>query len=146
MYNSVTHDLYIVLCALHPKSGHLLSPCIWPPLPFTTSHPLPSGKYNTVLCVYEFLFVCFYCTFVNFKKYYCIFSIAIEPIYAPCNHPTYEWNLWFLTFFIWLISLSMIFSRTRRLRKDFWPTPNCLKEVKIEGLFWEELSPQKTIV
>ena len=39
VYISLIHDLYIALCAHHPKSSHLLSPDIWPPLPLTT-HPL----------------------------------------------------------------------------------------------------------
>ena len=46
------HDLCIALCAHRPKSN-LLSPYIWPPLPFTTLTPLSS-----VDCVYFYVLMC----------------------------------------------------------------------------------------
>ena len=71
VYGIMMHHLYLALCAHHPKSG-LLSPYIWTPVPFT-AHPLnfPSGNHRTVVCVYEFLFVCLVCLFVafSFKSY-----------------------------------------------------------------------------
>ena len=61
LYNSVTHHLYIVLCAHHPKSGLLLSPFI-PPLPSSTS-PLPSFPLVITMLLSVsmrgFLFFCF---------------------------------------------------------------------------------------
>ena len=66
VYISMIDDQYTVLCAHHPKSNHLLSSYIWPPLPFTTSHPLPSGKHHTVLCVYESQF---YIPHISEKSY-----------------------------------------------------------------------------
>ena len=55
------HDQYIALCAHHPKSSHLPPPYIWPPLPFTNCHPLPSSiisfwnSYNLGIRLPEFL-------------------------------------------------------------------------------------------
>ena len=38
--HSITHHLCVVLCIHHPKSSLLPSPLV-PPLPSSTSHPLP---------------------------------------------------------------------------------------------------------
>ena len=62
VFSSITHHLYIALCAHHPKS-HLPSPCRWPFLPFPISHtPFSSGNQHTIVCVYEYV-----CLFVAFS-------------------------------------------------------------------------------
>ena len=81
VYNSMIHNLYIVLC-LHHLQSNLVSQYIWPLLPFTVLYPLPSGN-DTVVCVYEFLFVCF--SYVHL-----LFSVL---------YPIYEWNYVLLKFF-----------------------------------------------
>ena len=81
MYLSMIHDLYIALSVHDPKSSLLLSSYIWPPLPFLPPPPhFLSGSQHTVVCVCE-----------------CVFARLSEII-------------WFLTFSIWRILLSMIFS------------------------------------
>ena len=84
VYITMIHDLYIALCAYHPKSNHLLSPYIWPPLPCTTPYHLPSGSHHTVVCVSEFQF------------------------YIPHMSEI----ICFVAFSDWLISFSIIFSRS----------------------------------
>ena len=89
VYISMIHDLYIALC-LHLKPNHPPSPWIRPPLPFTAPRPLPSGNHHTVVCVYE-----------------CQFYIPHE-----------SEIIWFLAFSNWLISLSIIFSRSIHVVAD----------------------------
>ena len=84
MYISMIHDLYIALCAHHPKSSSFLSPNgpLHPSLP---PHSLPS----TVFCVCKFKF------------------------YIPHMNEV----IWFLGSSGWLISLSIIFSRSTMCSK-----------------------------
>ena len=95
VYTSMTHDLHIALCAHHPKSNHLPSPYIWPLYLLLLPTSLSSGNYHAVVCVYEFVFVFLVCCFQFYR-------------------PHMSKIIW-LTFFVWLISLSMIFSRPTRV-------------------------------
>ena len=95
VYISMIHDLYIALCAHHPKSNHLPSSYIWSSLPFTTPS-LSSGNCYTLVSMS--FFVCFFlfsCSFVTFSFLY----------------PTYE-SIHMILNFLWLLLLSMIFSRS----------------------------------
>ena len=80
------HDLYAALCAHHPKSNHLPSQYIWPPLPSTTP-PTLFLLVTTVLlsvCVSEF------------------------QLYIPHMSKI----IWFLAFTAWLTLLSIILARS----------------------------------
>ena len=97
MYSAVIHHLYTALCVHHPKSSLLPSPFL-PSLPFSTSpSPFPSSNHHTVVCVYEFV---------------CIFLVWFVHLLLLALYPRYEWNHMVLEFFIWLILLSMISSRS----------------------------------
>ena len=48
VYHSITHHLYVALCALHPQSRLLLPPCIWPPLTSSNSPKSHSPLVTTI--------------------------------------------------------------------------------------------------
>ena len=88
VYSSMIHHLYIVLCVYHPKLN-LLYHHIFYLTPFTLYDPptpIPSGKDHTVVCVYEFLSVWFFCSFI------CCFQFYI---------PHMTEIIWFLIFSDW---------------------------------------------
>ena len=93
LHLSMIHGLHVALHVHHPKSSHLSSPYISPPVPFTTLAP-PFPLVATILvCVYGFLIF----LFVHF-----LLSVL---------YPTWEWNYMVLNFF-WFILLSMVYSRS----------------------------------
>lgn len=59
-------------------------------------HPLPSGNHHNVGQVYNFLFVCFSCLFICCFPFYTISHMSEI--------------MWFFTFSVWLLLLSVIFS------------------------------------
>ena len=75
----------VSLCAHHPRSN-LPPPYIWFPLPFYTC--LPTSVWPMSFCLL-FLFV----------------HLLLSVLYL-----IYKWIIWFLTFSVWLILLSRIFS------------------------------------
>ena len=88
------HDLFIATCTYYPKSNDLLSPYVWHSLyPLLPPH-LPSLWQSPYCCLW--VFVSFSCSFI------CYFHLYISD----------EWIIWFLTFYDWLILLSMIFSKS----------------------------------
>ena len=92
MYSSIILILYIVLCVHHPKSNP--SPYIWPLyLLLPSPNPIPSGNHHTIVDEI-YLFICLVCSFVLF------YILRIRKI------------IWFLTYSIWLILLSIIFPKS----------------------------------
>ena len=88
-----------IICILHVcPPPEVRSPSITVYLtPFTLHCPRPSfssGNQQTVVCVYESLFVCLVCSFVAF------------------SFTSHIWVKLSVFYFFWLISLSMIFSRS----------------------------------
>ena len=75
VYISMIHHLYIALWAHHPQSHHLLSPYVWPPLPFTTPTSFPLV---TITLLSVSMSVCFFFLFVH---------LLLSVLY-----PTDEWN------------------------------------------------------
>ena len=103
VYTSMIHHLYIALCAhhlksyriKHPKSHQHIFDLLYPLLP-----QLPFPLVTTILlsvsisfCLFSFLFICFF--------QFCI--------------PHMSKIIWFLTFSVWLILLSMLFSRSSHI-------------------------------
>ena len=97
MYNSVIQHVYIALWVDHPKSNLLLSPymSIWPPLLFTTP-PLPFLVTTLLLPV---------------SMGFCVFDSFVH-LLLSFYIPHMSEIIWLLTFYVWLISLNMIFSRS----------------------------------
>ena len=75
VYSSMTHHLYIVLCAHHPKSSLLPSPCIRHPFaPYQI--PTPSPMVSTVLLSVSASFcLLFFCSLVasNLNQFHNLF-------------------------------------------------------------------------
>ena len=78
--------LCTLLCAHHPESSFILSPCMWPTLPSLSSPHSPSLLVTTILLSISRTVVC--CFFVLYS--------------------TYEWTHIFLSFSIWFISHRII--------------------------------------
>ena len=92
MYNFIIHDLYIVLCAHHPKSNVLPSSYILAPAtPYQSLFPLLTGNHNTVVCVYQFLIVCFSHLFISLhflKIILLLFNYScLHFLHTPLPHP-----------------------------------------------------------
>ena len=75
MYNSNIHYyLHIVFCVCHPKPNLLWHHILDPLYPLLPRHPtFSSGNHHTVVCVYEFLFVCSLVVF-SFIPHICVKS------------------------------------------------------------------------
>ena len=94
VYFSMVPDLYIALCAHHPKFDPL----------YLLQHPipLPSGNHHTVVCVCEFFFVWFSCFL-----FYCF------QFYIP-----HEWN--HMNYVLIRISLHYASLRDLIMREQRW--------------------------
>ena len=129
MFNSIKHHVHTALCTHHPQQApfHLHFP---PPLSTSTHVPprSPSGCHRTVVCV------CVLCIYVNlFTFFHLLSSSPPSPFPSdssqsdPCVHASV--STLFLSLFVhqiphmceitrylstsdWLISLSIIFSRS----------------------------------
>ena len=93
VYISMTYDLYVALCAHHPQSNHLPSPYVWPLYPSLPLGPFP--LVTTILPSVSVSFVFLVWSFVAFR-----FISHMSEI------------IWLSTFSVWLISLSVLFSRS----------------------------------
>ena len=108
---SVIRDLYIALCAHHPKSDHLLSSYIWPPLPFTT---LPPGfpMVTTLL--------------LPLSMSFCLFAFLVSHLLLSVLYPTYEWSHMVLNFlsdlfcFAWYSQVPSMLSQMAVLYLFLW--------------------------
>ena len=93
VYNTMMHDLYIILCAYHPRPNYLASPYTWPPLSFPSLHSSSPLVATTLLSVsMSFCWLVCFCPFVA--------TGFISQGYHII-----------LNFSVWLILLSMTFSR-----------------------------------
>lgn len=71
MFNIITWQLYTVHASHHQKSSFPLSPYISP-----SSHPRPSGDHQSVVYIYEFVFVLFLALYSTCEWNYVILSFS----------------------------------------------------------------------
>ena len=127
MHNSVTHHLYTVLYVHHPMSSLLPSPLIPALLSSTFPHPFPSGNHHTIVYVHEFLGFFFFLLnpftfFTQSPKPLSLWQLSVCTLYLWvyfyfislfCSLDyTYQWDHTVLSFSDWLISLSIVLSRS----------------------------------
>ena len=127
VYNSILHYLYIILCGHHPKSSLLQSPFI---LFYLLLIPLPSGKYHTVVCVYEGFFFLWLILSLSSLRPQSSFTLTISmSLFLFCLlgffvHwiPDISEIIQYLFFSGRLISLSIILSRSTHVVAKRFPS------------------------
>ena len=122
MYNSIICHLYIL-----PSPPKVRSPSVTisSPLPSSTLTPVfPSCSQYTVACVFIYLFFCLIPSpflpspptlhpSVSYQSVLCVYeSVSILLVYFIREVPHISKIVWYLSFSGWLISLSIMFSRS----------------------------------
>ena len=117
MYNSIIHNLYIVLCVHHPKSSFLPSlftPCYSFLHPLTPLFPLVIPILLSVPMRGFFPLISSTCSPSSPTPLLSIYksvSILFACLFCSLDFTRSE-SIWYLSFSDWLISLSIILSRS----------------------------------
>ena len=98
LHNSMMHHLYIAFFVYHPKSN-LLSPYVWPSLPFSTPHP---SLLITTLLLSLFMSSCLF-----------LFLVCSHIVFIFISH------IWGKSYGLWLF-LSDLFRLAWKVNTEFW--------------------------